>query len=114
MWVCLTRGQELTGLGVKGFDHALAWEAVRKNAFTPPDRDTELRYGSTPMKQALTISFEDREEHTPQEVRAGLTEYISMGYVADDLHSEAGSRTLDYACELPYLCRSVRSEQLHL
>lgn len=45
--------------------------------------------------------FEDREEHTPQEARAGLTEYMKLGYVADDLHSEAGSRTLDYACEIP-------------
>lgn len=72
--------------GVRGFDWDLAWEAVRKDAFTPPDRDTELRFG-------------DREEHTPQEVRAGLTEYMKNGWVADDLHSEAGSRTLDYACE---------------
>lgn len=80
-------------IGVKGFDYDLAWQAVRKNAFTPPDRDTELR-------------FEDREEHTPQEVRAGLTEYMELGYVADDLHSESGSRTLDYACmSHPRLCR---------
>ncbi|RSH89012.1 hypothetical protein EHS25_002674 [Saitozyma podzolica] len=70
--------------GVTDFDWTLAWQAVRKDAFTPPDRDTELRFG-------------DREEHTPQEVRAGLTEYMRLGYVADDLHSEAGSRTLDYA-----------------
>jgi putative alpha-1,2-mannosidase len=42
--------------------------------------------------------FEDREEHTPQEVRAGLTEYMEIGYVAADLHSESGSRTFDYAC----------------
>ncbi|BEI84098.1 hypothetical protein CcaverHIS002_0407020 [Cutaneotrichosporon cavernicola] len=70
--------------GVPAFDWDLAWEAVRKNAYTPPDRDTELR-------------FFDREEHTPQEVRAGLTEYMAKGWVADDLHSEAGSRTLDYA-----------------
>lgn len=47
----------------------------------------------------LKTRFEDREEHTPQEVRAGLTEYMRLGYVADDLHSESGSRTLDYACE---------------
>ncbi|WVQ67420.1 uncharacterized protein L199_005616 [Kwoniella botswanensis] len=71
-------------VGVKGFDYQEAWQAVRKNAFTPPDRDTELRFG-------------DREEGTPQEVRAGLTEYRKLGYVADDLHSESGSRTLDYA-----------------
>ncbi|KAK4690007.1 hypothetical protein P7C73_g123, partial [Tremellales sp. Uapishka_1] len=76
---------ELTSpLGVKGFDEKLAWEAVRKNAMTPPDRDTELL-------------FDDREEHTPQEARAGLTEYMSLGYVAADLHTESGSRTLDYA-----------------
>ena len=29
--------------GVKGFNWIKAWEAVRKNAFNPPDRDTELR-----------------------------------------------------------------------
>lgn len=29
--------------GVKGVDWSKAWEAVRKNSFTPPDRDTELR-----------------------------------------------------------------------
>ncbi|WVW84279.1 hypothetical protein I302_106309 [Kwoniella bestiolae CBS 10118] len=71
-------------VGVTGFDYDEAWRAVRKNAFTPPDRDTELRFG-------------DREEGTPQEVRAGLTVYQKLGYVADDLHSESGSRTLDYA-----------------
>lgn len=42
--------------------------------------------------------FEDREEHTPQEVRAGLTEYMKIGYVAHDLHDESASRTLEYAC----------------
>lgn len=70
--------------GVTAFDWETAWAAVRKDAYTPPKRDTELRYF-------------DREEHTPQEVRAGLTEYMARGWVADDLHSEAGSRTLDYA-----------------
>ncbi|KAL1411539.1 hypothetical protein Q8F55_002501 [Vanrija albida] len=70
--------------GVKGFDYDLAWEAVRKDAFTPPDKDTEL-------------VFYDRQEGTPQEVRAGLTEYLKNGWVAADLHSESGSRSLDYA-----------------
>ncbi|WWD16987.1 hypothetical protein CI109_101423 [Kwoniella shandongensis] len=70
--------------GVKDFDWDLAWEAVKKDAFVPPDRDTELQFG-------------DREEGTPQEVRAGLTEYMKLGYVAADLHEESGSRTLDYA-----------------
>jgi len=29
--------------GVKDFDRHLAWEAVKKNAFTSPDRDVSLR-----------------------------------------------------------------------
>ncbi|KAL7422033.1 hypothetical protein Q5752_003806 [Cryptotrichosporon argae] len=70
--------------GIKDFDWDLAWEAVRKDAYVPPDRDTKL-------------SFFDREEHTPQEVRAGLTHYLAHGFVAADTHAEAGSRTLDYA-----------------
>ncbi|KAK8864700.1 hypothetical protein IAR55_001952 [Kwoniella newhampshirensis] len=70
--------------GVTDFNWSLAWEAVKKDAFVPPDRDTELQFG-------------DREEETPQEVRAGLTEYMKLGYVAADLHAESGSRTLDYA-----------------
>lgn len=70
--------------GVTGFDKALAYAAVMKNAFVPPDHDEEIRYW-------------DRQQHTPQEVRAGLTEYMKNGWVADDRHSEAGSRTLDYA-----------------
>ncbi|WVQ99719.1 hypothetical protein IAU59_006861 [Kwoniella sp. CBS 9459] len=70
--------------GVRGFDWDEAWQAVRKDAFTPPDRDQQLQFG-------------DREEGTPQEVRAGLTEYMENGYVAADLHAESGSRTLDYA-----------------
>jgi putative alpha-1,2-mannosidase len=85
---------------VKDFDYDLAWEAVRKNAYTPPDRDTELRYASDLIE--LMDRFEDREEHTPQEVRAGLTEYMKLGYVAEDLHSESGSRTFDYACTSLY------------
>ena len=33
------------------------------------------------------------------EVRAGLDSvYSEKGWVADDIHSEAASRTLDYAC----------------
>ena len=34
------------------------------------------------------------------EVRAGLSSvYDVKGWVASDIHSEAGSRTLDYACQ---------------
>jgi predicted alpha-1,2-mannosidase len=66
------------------FDVKKAWEGVRKNAYEPPINDTELLYY-------------DREGETPDEVRAGLTTYISKGYVANDRWAESASRTLDYA-----------------
>ncbi|GAA4527702.1 GH92 family glycosyl hydrolase [Amycolatopsis samaneae] len=77
---------EAIAKGFTGFDRNLAYEAVRKDATTPPDRDTELR-------------FSDREEGTPVEARAGLTTYKRNGWVANDRTAEAGSRTLDYAYE---------------
>lgn len=70
--------------GFRGFNISKAWEAVKKDAFTPPDRDTELLYY-------------DREPFTPYEARAGLTAYMKQGWVSNDGWSEAGSRTLDYA-----------------
>ncbi|KAK6436052.1 hypothetical protein LTR95_007759 [Oleoguttula sp. CCFEE 5521] len=70
--------------GFRGFNVSQAWEAVKKNAFEPPERDEELLYY-------------DREGYTPIEVRAGLTDYTEKGYVPNDQWAEAGSRTLDYA-----------------
>lgn len=70
--------------GFKSFDVGKAWEAVKKNAYEPPLNDTDLLYY-------------DREGYTPDEVRAGLTTYMTKGYVANDRWSESGSRTLDYA-----------------
>lgn len=70
--------------GFRDFNISKAWEAVRKDAYTPPDRDTELLYY-------------DREPFTPAEARAGLTSYMKQGWVSNDGWSEAGSRTLDYA-----------------
>ncbi|KAG5643250.1 hypothetical protein DXG03_001300, partial [Asterophora parasitica] len=71
--------------GVEGFDKDLAWEAVWKDATVPPKKD-------------LTISYFDREENVDYEVRAGLSSvYAKNGWVADDIHSESASRTLDYA-----------------
>ena len=44
-------------------------------------------------------SYYDRQEHVGYEVRAGLSSvYATRGWVATDVHSEAASRTLDYAC----------------
>ena len=70
--------------GFKQLNIALAWAGVKKNAYVPPIDDIKLLYY-------------DREPHTPNEVRAGLTTYLSKGYVANDRWAESGSRTLDYA-----------------
>ncbi|KAJ5592031.1 uncharacterized protein N7459_002400 [Penicillium hispanicum] len=79
--------------GFWDFDIHKTWSAVRKDAFVPPDRDTELLYY-------------DREPNTPYEVRAGLASYIQRGWVANDGWSESASRTLDYAFD-DYACSIV-------
>jgi predicted alpha-1,2-mannosidase len=68
--------------GFNGFDRQLAWQAVYKDAMTPPDGDTTRRWL-------------DREEHTPYEARAGLTYYKQLGYIPTDKTDEAASRTLE-------------------
>ncbi|RMY25675.1 hypothetical protein D0867_00578 [Hortaea werneckii] len=70
--------------GFRSFNITKAWEAVKKNAFTPPVNDTALLYY-------------DREPYTPDEARAGLTYYLEHGYVPNDMWAESASRTLDYA-----------------
>jgi putative alpha-1,2-mannosidase len=52
--------------GLKDFDIATAWKGVKKNAYVPPVRESELLYN-------------DREPYTPAEVRAGLSTYMSKG-----------------------------------
>ena len=68
--------------GFTGFDRQLAWQAVYKDAMTPPDGDTTRRWL-------------DREEHTPYEARAGLTYYKRLGYIPTDKTDEAASSTLE-------------------
>ncbi|RDB30237.1 hypothetical protein Hypma_007086 [Hypsizygus marmoreus] len=73
--------------GVEGFDRELAWEAVWKDVTIPPRDDS-------------SVSYFDREENVDYEVRAGLSTMYGVdgkGWVADDMHSESASRTLDYA-----------------
>ncbi len=65
-----------------GFDREIAWQAVYKDAMTPPDGDTTRRWL-------------DREEHTPYEARAGLTYYKQLGYIPTDKTDEAASNTLE-------------------
>jgi predicted alpha-1,2-mannosidase len=68
--------------GFHGFDQEVAWQAVYKDAMTPPDGDTTRRWL-------------DREEHTPYEAREGLTYYKQLGYVPTDKTDEAASVTLE-------------------
>lgn len=65
-----------------GFDAHLAWDAVYKDAMTPPDGDT-------------TRQWRDREPHTPYEARAGLTYLKQLGYVPADKTAESASSTLE-------------------
>ncbi|ADW70848.1 GH92 family glycosyl hydrolase [Granulicella tundricola] len=68
--------------GFHGFDRELAWNAVYKDAMTPPDGDTARRWL-------------DREEHTPYEARAGLTYYKQLGFIPTDTTDESASNTLE-------------------
>lgn len=67
--------------GVEGINKTLAWEAVRKDAEVPPERDLQLQYA-------------DREEYTPMEVRAGLTLQKKLGWVAHESTGEFLDRRL--------------------
>jgi predicted alpha-1,2-mannosidase len=67
---------------LQGFDSRLAWDAVYKDAMTPPDGDT-------------TRQWRDREEHTPYEARAGLTYLKQLGYIPADKTAESASSTLE-------------------
>ncbi|RDI98688.1 glycoside hydrolase family 92 protein [Dyella solisilvae] len=70
--------------GFHGFDWQLAYEAVHKDATTPPDGD-------------VTRRWRDREPHTPYEARAGLTYALKLGYIPADKVAEAASSTLEEA-----------------
>jgi len=70
--------------GFKGFDYQLAYEAVYKDAMTPPEGDTTRRWF-------------DREPYTPYEARAGLTYAKTLGYLPADKVSESASSTLEEA-----------------
>jgi predicted alpha-1,2-mannosidase len=73
---------EAVAKGFKGFDYQLAYEAVYKDANTPPDGDTTRRWL-------------DREPGVPYEARAGLTYAKKLGYIPADKVSESASSTLE-------------------
>jgi predicted alpha-1,2-mannosidase len=75
---------EAMGKGFHGLDANLAWNAVWKDAMTPPEGDTTRRWF-------------DREPHTPYEARGGLTYSKVLGFVPNDKTAESASRTLEDA-----------------
>jgi predicted alpha-1,2-mannosidase len=75
---------EAMNKGFKGFKYNVAWDAVYKDAMTPPDGDTTRRWY-------------DREPHTSYEARGGLTYSKVLGYVPADKTAESVSRTLEDA-----------------
>lgn len=72
--------------GIRNFDVNLAYEAVHKDAFTPPDDDLHKRWG-------------DRDLWTSFEARGGLTYYHQLGYVPVDKTRESVSRTIEYSVD---------------
>jgi predicted alpha-1,2-mannosidase len=72
--------------GFRDFDVKKSYEAIYKNAMTPPDGDTDKRWA-------------DRAAWTSYEARAGLTYYKELGFVPVDKTNESVSNTLEYAYE---------------
>ncbi|TKG94664.1 glycoside hydrolase family 92 protein [Puteibacter caeruleilacunae] len=70
--------------GFRDFDAQTAYEAMYKNAMTPPDGDEDK-------------TWRDRAPWSSYEGRAGLTWYKQLGYVPVDKTSESVSRTLEFA-----------------
>lgn len=70
--------------GFRGYDAAIAYEAMRKDAMVPPDCDTKKRWG-------------DRDRWTSFEGRGGLSYYHSLGYIPVDKVNESVSRTIEYS-----------------
>ncbi|MDN5210809.1 GH92 family glycosyl hydrolase [Fulvivirgaceae bacterium BMA12] len=68
----------------RDYDLDKAYTAVYKNAMTPPDNDTTMRWA-------------DREKTKLYEGRGGLTYYKEKGYIPADKTAESVSRTLEFA-----------------
>jgi len=93
--------------GVKGFDLEKAYEAMRKDAFTPPAGDTGnvnfmpnfAKLDSIPVKlpKGAGNHWWGRSFWRGYEARGGLTWYLKLGYVPVDMTNESVSRTLEYA-----------------
>lgn len=82
--------------GFRGYDTAIAYEAIRKDAMVPPDCDTKKRWG-------------DRDPWTSYEARGGLSYYHSIGYVPSDKTNESVSRTIEYCVDDYCIARVAKS-----
>lgn len=70
--------------GFRGYDTNLAYEAIRKDAFVPPDGDSQKRWA-------------DRDRWTSCESRGGLSYYQKRGYIPCDKTAESVSRTIEFS-----------------
>lgn len=75
---------EAINKGFHGFDRKLAYEAVYKDAMTPPNEDTSQ-------------TWPDRSQGKPFSAREGLTYYKKYRYVPEDWTARAASCTLEHA-----------------
>ena len=75
--------------GYRGYDVETDYQAIRKNAVTPPKNDEKTRWGD---RQRWSDAF-------GYEARGGLTNYLAKGYVANDKTSESVARTLEFALD---------------
>lgn len=73
--------------GFRNYDVNKAYEAVRKDAFCPPDSDNYHMWAD----RALW--------HGAYEARGGLSEYLRHGWVSSDRTKESVSRTLEFALD---------------
>ena len=70
--------------GFHGFDYNLAYQAVYKDAMTPPNEDTSQ-------------SWPDRSQGKPFSAREGLTYYKKYGYDPENWTARAASCTLEHS-----------------
>lgn len=68
----------------KDFDLELAYQAVYKNAMTPPDGDA-------------TNKWLERDKWAGYEARGGLTDYKKLGYLPVEKYDWSASKTMEFA-----------------
>ena len=81
--------------GFRNFDSKKAFEAMKKNATVPPVDD--LKKDWRDVNRVRVPEHLSKWERDGYEARAGLTNYLKLGYVAADYTRESVSRTLEFA-----------------